>query len=248
MSLKGVRLGALALGIPGVLLTVYFHWLVFFEVPTEASMGIVQRIFYIHLPAAWIAFLAFGIVALCSAVYLWLGEEKLDQAARAAAEGGILFTTIVLTSGPLWGKLAWGTWWTWEPRLTLTLLLWFIYVGYFMVRNATETPERGKKFAAVVGIVGALNIPLIHMSVLWFRSLHPQPVVARTDGPQLDPQMLNALLWALAAWTLVFFALFLLRYGTARLEGEVDAREATARRGPPPVAHDARAPSSDTSG
>jgi heme exporter protein C len=225
MKLGMVRWGGLLLGLAGVALTILFHWQVFFWVPTEASMGIVQRIFYIHLPGAWVAFFAFGIVAVCSAVYLWLGIEKLDQAARAAAEGGLLFTTVVLTSGPLWGKLAWGTWWTWEPRLTLTLLLWFIYLGYFMVRGSTDSPERGKKFAAVVGIVGALNIPLIHMSVLWFRSLHPQPVVARTDGAQLHPDMLTTLFTALGAWTLVFLGLFLLRYGAARLEDAADRLE-----------------------
>lgn len=232
MSVRMVRLLALVLGFAGLALTVGFHWQVFFFVPTEASMGIVQRIFYIHLPAAWVAFFAFGIVALCSAVYLWLGVEKLDHAARAAAEGGMIFTTIVLTSGPLWAKLAWGTWWTWEPRLTLTLLLWFIYLGYFMVRQSTDSPERGKKFAAVVGIVGALNIPLIHMSVLWFRSLHPQPVVARTDGPQLHPDMLTTVLTALLAWTLVFLALFLLRYAAARLESVVERLQMNASSSP----------------
>jgi heme exporter protein C len=227
-----VRLLAMALGLAGLALTVGFHWQVFFFVPTEASMGIVQRIFYIHLPAAWVAFFAFGIVALCSAVYLWLGVEKLDHAARAAAEGGMIFTTIVLTSGPLWARLAWGTWWTWEPRLTLTLLLWFIYLGYFMVRQATDSPERGKKFAAVVGIVGALNIPLIHMSVLWFRSLHPQPVVARTDGAQLHPDMLTTVLTALLAWTLVFLSLFLLRYAAARVESVVERLQMNASSSP----------------
>jgi heme exporter protein C len=223
MSLATIRWGALVLGALGVALTVLFHWQVFFWVPTEAGMGIVQRIFYIHLPAAWVAFFAFGIVAVCSAVYLWLGEEKLDHAAVAAAEGGMVFTTIVLTSGPLWARLAWGTWWTWDPRLTLTLLLWFIYLGYFMVRSSTENPEKGRRFAAVVGIVGALNIPIIHMSVTWFRSLHPQPVVARPDGPQLHPDMLTTVLTALGAWTLVFLALFLLRYGAARLEAAAEA-------------------------
>jgi len=222
MSLSSVRWGALVLGALGVGLTLLFHWQVFFWVSTEATLGIVQRIFYIHVPAAWVGFLAFGIVALCSAVYLWLGEERLDEAAVAAAEGGIVFTSIVLVSGPLWARISWGTWWTWEPRLTLTLLLWFIYVGYFMVRNSTENPEQGKKFAAVVGIVGALNIPLIHLSVLWFRSLHPQPVVARVDGPQLPSDMLTVLLTALAAWTFLFFALFLVRYGASRLEAQVD--------------------------
>lgn len=228
----------LALSFLGGLAVILFHWMVFFFVPTEASMGIVQRIFYIHLPGAWVAFLAFGIVALCSAIYLWLGDPRLDVAARSAAEGGLLFTTVVLTSGPLWGKLAWGTWWTWEPRLTLTLLLWFIYLGYFMVRNSTENPERGRRFAAVVGIVGALNIPLIHVSVLWFRSLHPQPVVARVDGPSLHPDMLATVLAGLGAFTLVFMGLFLLRYAVGRVEAE--AERAIAGTAAPALAGSAR--------
>jgi len=234
MSLSAIRRGALVLGVLGVSLTLLFHWMVFFWVSTEATLGISQRIFYIHVPGAWVGFLAFGIVALCSTVYLWLGDDRLDQAARAAAEGGMVFLTIMLTSGPLWARLAWGTWWTWEPRLTLSLLLWFIYLAYFMVRGATENPEQGKRFGAVVGIVGALNIPLIHLSVLWFRSLHPQPVVARTDGPQLPGDMLATLLTSLSAWTFLFLSLFLLRYGTARLEAAAD--QAALAGGPTPEA------------
>lgn len=229
MNLGTLRWGGLLLGAAGIATTILFHWMVFFHVPTEASMGIVQRIFYLHLPAAWVAFLGFGIVAICSAMYLWLGDPRLDAAARSAAEGGILFTTVVLTSGPLWGKLAWGTWWTWEPRLTLTLLLWFIYLGYFLVRDSAVNPERGRRFAAVTGIIGALNIPLIHVSVLWFRSLHPQPVVARVDGPALHPDMLRTVLVALGAFTLVFFAIFLLRYAVGKAEIECDRLLARAR-------------------
>ena len=176
MSAKVRWLGAI-LGIIGLALTLVLHWQVFFWVSTERTMGVVQRIFYIHVPAAWVAFLAFGIVAVCGAMYLWLKDDRLDMAGLAAAEGGMLFTTIVLLTGPLWGRVAWGTWWSWEPRLTLTLLLWFIYLGYFLVRSSTDNPEKGKRFAAVVGIVGALDIPLIHVSVQFFRSLHPEPVV-----------------------------------------------------------------------
>jgi heme exporter protein C len=231
------RLLALALGVLGVFATLVLHWQVFFWVPTEASMGIVQRIFYIHLPAALVAYLAFGIVALCSAVYLWLGEEKLDMAARAAAEGGILFTAIVLISGPLWGKIAWNTWWTWEPRLTFTLLLFFIYLGYFLVRSSTENAQQGKRFAAVVGIIGALNIPVIHLSVVWFRSLHPEPVVLKAEGPTLHPDMLTTLLTGMLAFTLVFLSLFLFRYAVAQLEyhralARRDADRAFEGRGP----------------
>lgn len=217
MKLRGIRNAALCLGFLGVALVLLLHWMVFFRVPTEASMGVVQRIFYIHVPSAWVAFLAFGIVAVCGAVYLWLGDERLDAAAVAAAEGGMVFTTIVLVTGPLWARVAWGTWWTWEPRLTLTLLLWFIYLGYFLVRASSESPQRGKRFAAVVGIVGALNIPLIHLSVVWFRSLHPEPVVLKPAGPTLDPAMLRTLMVGLAAFTLLFFSIFLFRYALERL-------------------------------
>lgn len=212
MPSKNVRVagGVLAaLGIVGVLA---LHWMVWFWTPTESTMGVIQRIFYIHVPAAWVAFFAFGIVALCSAIYLWLGDERLDQAAVCAAEGGIVFTTIVLLTGPLWGRVAWGTYWTWEPRLTLTLLLWFIYLGYFLVRASTENPERGKRFAAVVGIVGALDIPLIHLSVVWFRSLHPTPVVMKPEGPTLAPEMLTTLMVGLASFTMLFLGVMLLRY------------------------------------
>ena len=210
-----IRLGGTVLAVLGVLGILVLHWMVFFWTPTEATMGIIQRIFYIHVPAAWVAFFAFGIVALCSAMYLWLGDEKLDQAALSAAEGGMVFTTIVLLTGPLWGRIAWGTYWTWEPRLTLTLLLWFIFLGYFMVRGSTENPEKGKRFAAVVGIVGALDIPLIHLSVLWFRSLHPTPVVMKPEGPTLDPDMLLTLFVGLGSFTLLFLGVFLQRYTLA---------------------------------
>ena len=226
MSARKLRWAALALGAAGVLVMGILHWQVFFWVPTERTMGVVQRIFYIHVPAAWVAFLAFGVVALASAFYLWLEDERLDMAALAAAEGGMIFTTIVLVTGPLWGKIAWGTWWTWEPRLTLTLLLWFIYLGYFLVRGSTESPERGKKFAAVVGIVGALDIPLIHLSVVWFRSLHPQPVVAKPEGPTLHPDMLATLMTGLGAFTLLFGGLFLFRYGLERARRALDVRRA----------------------
>ncbi|MBW3630847.1 MAG: cytochrome c biogenesis protein CcsA [Gemmatimonadetes bacterium] len=198
-------------------------WLIFFYVPTEREMGIVQRIYYVHVPSAWVAFLAFGIVALCSLVYLWIRDDRLDAIALSSAELGLVFTTIVLITGPLWGKIAWGVWWVWDARLSLTLLLWFIYVGYFMLRGATENPERGKRFAAILGIVGAVDIPLIHVSVLWFRSQHPQPVVLRAEGPTADPEIVKTLLFSFLTFTIVFFALLLLRYGLERLQRRVDA-------------------------
>jgi len=225
MEIAGLRRGGTALTLLGLAGLAGAYWMSFFWVSTEVNQGVVQRIFYVHVPAAWTGFLAVGIAALCSAVYLWLRDDRLDRAAACAAEGALVFLTIMLTTGPLWGKIAWGTYWTWEPRLTLTLLLWFILAGYFMVRNSTEDPEKGKRFAAVVAIVGALDIPFIHVSVLWFRSLHPEPVVAKADGPTLPGDMLATLFVSLGAFTLLFFGLFLFRYALEGLRAEAELRE-----------------------
>jgi heme exporter protein C len=222
-SYRSMRIWAAVLSILAAAVMLWAFYLIFFYAPTERTMGVVQRIFYVHVPSAWVAFLAFGIVALCSLGYLWLRDERLDGIAVSAAELGVVYTSAVLITGPLWGKLAWGAWWVWEPRLTLTLLLWLIYISYFMIRNATENPERGKRFAAVIGIVGAINIPLIHMSVQWFRSQHPQPVIMRPDGPTADPEIVQTLLVSLLAFTLSFFALLLYRYGLERMNSQVEA-------------------------
>jgi heme exporter protein C len=217
---RRMALALTVLGFPTVLTAL---WMVFFYVPTESTMGIVQRIFYVHVPSAWVAFMAFGIVALCSMGYLWLRDERLDAIAVSAAEVGMVFATTFIITGSLWGRLAWGAWWVWEPRLTLALLLWLIYVGYFMLRGATENPERGKRFAAVLGIVGAVDIPLIHLSVQWFRSQHPKPVIMKPEGPTADPRIVGTLMVALLGFTLVFFAFMLYRYGLERLQRRVDS-------------------------
>ena len=228
MSEKQIRLAIGVLGALGVATVIVLHWMVFFWVPTEATMGIVQRIFYIHVPAWWIAFLGFGIVALCSAAYLWLGDERLDRAAVAGAEAGMIFTPIGLLTGPLWGRVAWGTWWEWEPRLTLALILWFIYLGYFIVRRTAVNPEQGKRFAAVVGVIGVLDIPLIHVSVTWLRSLHPEAVILNPDGlaMDLDASMGATISVGLLAFSLVFASLFLARYTVAGYEHELNLRDA----------------------
>ena len=210
-----------ALGLLGMCAT---YALAFFWVSTEARQGIVQRIFYVHVPAAWTSFLAFGIAALTSAMYLWLRDERLDRAAASAVEGGMVFATVMLLTGPLWGKIAWGTYWTWEPRLTLTLLLWFIFLGYLLVRRATDNPDKGRRYAAVVAIVGAMHIPFIHVSVEWFRSLHPQPVVVKPEGPTLPGDMLTLLGVSLVSFTLVFLGMFSVRYALANLEARLSAQ------------------------
>jgi heme exporter protein C len=183
-----------------------------FFTPTEAIQGPAQKIFYIHAPAAWVAFLAFGLVGLASVLYLWLREERLDRIAEASAEVGLIFTTVVLITGPLWGKPIWGTYWTWDARLTLTLFLWFIFVAYTVLRGAIEDREMRARYCAVLGILGALLIPFIHLSVYLFRTLHPKPILMKPDAPSLPPEMLVTVLLAFAAFTLLYVALLRARY------------------------------------
>ena len=228
MSLTGIRRTGTLLAALGLLGLGLVYWLSFFWVSTEMAQGVAQRIFYVHPPSAWTSFLAFGIAALTSGMYLWLRDERLDWAAQSAAEGGMVFGSIMLTTGPLWGKIAWGTYWTWEPRLTLTLLLWFIFLGYFMVRRSTPNPEQGKRYSAVVAIVGALLIPFIHLSVVWFRSLHPEPVVIKPEGPTLPGDMLTLLLTSVGVFTTLFLGLFMLRYALEGLRHELHLRERAA--------------------
>ncbi|HEY3257695.1 MAG TPA: cytochrome c biogenesis protein CcsA [Gemmatimonadaceae bacterium] len=183
-----------------------------FFTPTEAIQGPAQKIFYIHAPAAWVAFLAFGLVGLASILYLWLREERLDRIAEASAEVGLIFTTVVLITGPLWGKPIWGTYWTWDARLTLTLFLWFIFVAYTVLRGAIEDRDMRARYCAVLGILGALLIPFIHLSVYLFRTLHPKPILMKPDAPSLPPEMLVTVLLAFAAFTLLYLALLRARY------------------------------------
>lgn len=180
--------------------------------PAEATQGLAQKIYYLHLPAALNAYLAFSVVFVTSIVYLWLRDERADRVAEASAEVGLLFTTVVLTTGPIWGKPIWGTWWTWDARLTLTLFLWFIYAGYLVLRGAIPEPSLRARYSAVLGILGALLIPFIHMSVYLFRTLHPMPVVLKPSAPSLPPQMLYTLMFSFAAFVLVYIALVRARY------------------------------------
>ncbi|MFQ5511557.1 MAG: cytochrome c biogenesis protein CcsA [Candidatus Krumholzibacteriia bacterium] len=190
--------------------------------PREQTMGDVQRIFYFHVPSAWVAFLAFFLVFLFSSIYLMRGGKKWDTRAAASAEIGILFCTLVLITGPIWAKPVWGIWWTWDARLTLTLVLWLIYVGYLMLRHYITDPERRATFSAVVGIIGFLDVPIVYFSIRWWRTQHPQPVLAGGEDSGLAPPMLYTLLVCLAAFTLLFVVLLRMR---ARLEGLSDERD-----------------------
>jgi heme exporter protein C len=184
----------------------------FFFTPLEAIQGPAQKILYVHAPAAWVAFMAFGLVAIASGLYLWLREDRLDRIAESSAEVGVVFTTVVLTTGPLWGKPIWGAYWTWDARLTLTLFLWFIYIAYLVMRGALDDRATRARYSAVLGILGALLIPFIHLSVYLFRTLHPRPILLKPSAPSLPSEMLVTLLIAFVAFTLLYVALLRARY------------------------------------
>jgi heme exporter protein C len=183
--------------------------------PIEARQGLAQKIFYLHVPAAWSALLAFSLVGLASILYLWLQDARLDRFAAASANAGVVFSAVMLTTGPIWAKPIWGTWWTWDARLTLTLFLFFLFVGYLALRAAIHDPLERARFSAVVGILGMLLVPFIHLSVYLFRTLHPQPIVLKPSAPSLPPEMLRTLLISFAVFTLLYLGFAMTRYGLA---------------------------------
>lgn len=177
--------------------------------PREATMGDVQRIFYFHVPNAWVAFLAFGVVFVASIQWLRTRRYWWDCLAVSAAEVGIMFTTIALVTGSIWAKPTWGTWWDWDPRLTTTLILWLIYVSYMMLRSVVENPAQRASLSAVVGIVGFVDVPIVFMSIRWWRTIHP--VVITGDSINLAPTMIVTLVVCLIAFTIFFVHLLRLR-------------------------------------
>jgi heme exporter protein C len=190
--------------------------------PVEARQGMAQKIFYLHVPAAWSALIAFSLVGVTSALYLWLHDPRLDRFAAASAEVGVAFSAVMLTTGPIWAKPIWGTWWTWDARLTLTLFLFFLFIGYLALRASVHDPDERARFSAVVGILGMLLVPFIHLSVYLFRTLHPQPIVLKPSAPSLPPEMLRTLLVSMAVFTLLYIGLVTVRYGLGMAE---DARD-----------------------
>jgi heme exporter protein C len=195
--------------------------------PVEARQGLAQKIFYLHVPAAWSALLAFSLVGIASSLYLWLKDPRLDRFAAASAEVGVVFSAVMLTTGPIWAKPIWGTWWTWDARLTLTLFLFFLFVGYLALRAALHDPSERARFSAVVGILGLLLVPFIHLSVYLFRTLHPQPIVLKPSAPSLPPEMLRTLLLSTVVFILLYLGFVAARYGLALAdEARDDARDA----------------------
>ncbi len=200
------------------LLMVAALYLVFIYVPTEKEMGIVQRIFYLMVPMGWLALLAFLIVFIGSILYLVKRESRWDILAHSSAEVGIVFTTLTLIVGSIWAKPVWGVWWTWEPRLTSTLVLWLIYVAYLMVRSLAADESQGARFAAVVGIIGFIDIPIVVLATTLWRGMHPGPIIFQGG---LAPSMLLTLLVSIAAFTTLYFCLLGRRIGLREAEAEI---------------------------
>jgi heme exporter protein C len=178
-------------------------------VPADAAQGDVQRIMYVHVPSAWLAYAAFFVTLLGSVLYLVRRDLRFDRLAAASAEIGLLFTGLTIVSGAIWGKATWGKWWDWDPRLTTTAILFVIYAGYLLLRQSLVDRRRRARLGAVFGIIGFLNVPVVHFSVLWWRGLHQPPTVIQPGDPTIDHLLLAELLASVASFTLAY--LWLLR-------------------------------------
>jgi heme exporter protein C len=206
------------LGLSSLLLLAVATYGIFFVARPILGEGDAGRILYFHVPMAWVAFLAFFVVFAASIAYLRTHNERWDHLGRASAEVGLVFTSLVLITGAIWGYPIWGTWWSWDPKLTTTLILWFMYLAYVMVRGYAE-PPRGPRYAAVVGIVAFFDVPIVYMSSYWWRTLHPPAAL----GPLAQQQPSASIVWLLMVSLLAFtvFYAFLVR-----VRVEIDESEA----------------------
>jgi len=201
--------------------------------PPDADQKNAARLLYIHVPSAWLAYLSFAVVFVASVAYLRTRKIRWDRLAAASAEVGVLFTALAIALGSIWGKPVWGTWWTWDPRLTTTAILLLIYVGYLAVRKLPDSPARRARWAAVVGIVGFVDVPIVHLSVTWWRSLHQGATIRLLGRSTIAPMMLAALLVGVASFTLLYLYLVTLRLRVGRLEERVMAEALSPRLGQP---------------
>lgn len=179
--------------------------------PPDAVQGQAQRLMYVHVPAAWVAYLSFGATLVASVGYLWRRDLRWDARAQAAAEIGAGLTALTLALGSLWGRPVWGVWWAWDPRVVSTAVLLLVYVGYLGVRGLSADPHVNARRAAVIGVLGFVDVPIVHFSVLWWRSLHQPPTILQAAAPPIAAPMLAALLVGVAAFTLLASWVYLRR-------------------------------------
>ena len=212
LSRRGLAITAFGLV---ALAGVYVRALVF--TPIERLQGPAQKIYYVHPPAAWCALLAFSVTGLLGLLYLWLRDRRIDLAAEASAEVGVVFATVVLITGPIWGKPIWGTWWTWDARLTSTLFITLLFVGYLAMRNAVADHGLRARFSAVIGFMGLVLVGFVHLSVQIFRTLHPQPIVLKPSAPSAPSEMVTTLLVSFGVFTVLYVGFLTQRYALALL-------------------------------
>ncbi|MBI1884239.1 MAG: cytochrome c biogenesis protein CcsA [Chlamydiae bacterium] len=204
--------------LPIMLISLYC---IFLWAPTEATMGNVQRIFYFHVPCAWVSFVAFFVVFLGSILYLISRKEIFDQMSEAAGELGVLFSSFVLITGPLWAKPVWGIWWTWDARLTSTLVLWLIYVSYLVLRSFTAHHPKKEVLSAILGIFGFVDVPIVYLSIRWWRTQHPSPVMGGGEGSGLDPIMFKTLMISFITFLILFMLLIRIRISISHVQSEL---------------------------
>ena len=203
--------------------TLVLIYLIFMWVPTERTLGISQRIFYVHVPIGWVGMVSIIVVGIASVVHLITRNNFWDAIAYSAAELGIIFATLILLTGAIWAKPAWGVWWTWDPKLTTTLILWFIYVGYLMVRSFSQG-TRGRMYASAVALLGAIDAPIIYLASVWWRSAHPPLNIGPLAEQEmsLDSKMLITLFVAIITFTIFYVYLMVERFSFRRVEDKLD--------------------------
>ena len=199
--------------------------------PPDRLQGDLQRLMYVHVPAAWLAYLSFAITFGASVGWLWKRTPRLDRLAAASAEVGVFFTGLTIVLGSVWGKPVWGVWWTWDPRLVTTALMFFVYLGYLALRRATPEHDLRARRASVFGVLAFAQVPVVHMSVIWWRALHQPPTVLKPGDPSIDHWMLATLLLNLVAFTAVYAVLLRSRLRLADTEEALEAAEDAASGG-----------------
>ena len=202
------------------ILMMFAIYTVFIFAPEDKIMGIVQRIFYFHLALALVPYLAFLVVAIASILYLSKRESKWDVLAANSAEIGVIFDTLVLITGPFWARVAWGVYWTWEPRLTTSLIVWLLYIAYLLLRRSVGEQEKRARFAAVFGIVAFISVPINFMAIRWWRTIHP--IVLKATGMELTPKMRVAMIASIVAFTVLYALLVQLRNAVEHAKEELE--------------------------
>jgi len=191
-------------------------------IPRESAQGFVQKIFYVHVPVAWVAFLAFGVTGYNGLRYLMTRDMKFDRVAAASAEIGVVYISLVLITGPLWAKPIWGIYWTWDLRLTTSFILWLLYLAYLILRRSVDDRERRAQLSAVVGLISFLDVPIVYMANRVKASQHPAPVVGGGENSGLAPEFLATLLIGIFAFTVTYALLLRLRNQQARIEDRIE--------------------------